>query len=59
MTAAACLENNWLKEKLMRSKTARINVANLRKFLARRKVQNVAKALKVINVFKSGAKKSR
>ena len=43
----------------MRSKTARINVANLRKFLARRKVQHVAKALKVINVFKSGAKESR
>jgi hypothetical protein len=56
MTAAASLEHSWLKEKLMRTK---INVANLRTFLARRKVQNVDKALKILNVFKSGAKESR
>lgn len=59
MTAAACLEHSWLKEKLMRRKTARIKVTNLRKFLARRKVQNIGRALKVINVFKGAARESR
>merc|ERR1711915_1103854 len=52
-------EHSWLKEKLMRRKTARIKVTNLRKFLARRKVQNVGRALKVINVLKTAARQSR
>jgi len=59
ITAIACLEHSWLKEKLMRRKTARIKVTNLRKFLARRKVQNIGRALKVINVFKGAARESR
>merc|ERR1711915_120478 len=59
MNAAACLEHSWLKEKLMRRKTARIKVTNLRKFLARRKVQNIGRALKVINVLKTAARQSR
>merc|ERR1711915_251196 len=52
-------EHSWLKEKLMRRKTARIKVTNLRKFLARRKVQNIGRALKVINVLKTAARQSR
>ena len=59
MTAAACLEHSWLKEKLMRRKTARIKVINLRRFLARRKVQNILRALRIINVFKGAARDSR
>ena len=42
--------------KLMRSETGRINVANSTMFLALRKEQSVANALKVINVFKTGGK---
>merc|ERR1719341_1741079 len=59
MTAAACLDHSWLKEKLMRRKTARIKVTNLRRFLARRKVQNIGRALRVINVLKGAARDSR
>merc|ERR1719228_1338188 len=59
MTATACLEHSWLKEKLMRKKTTRIKVTNLKKFLARRKVQNIGRALRVINVFKGAARESR
>jgi len=58
-TSLACLEHDWLKEKLMRRKTTKIKVTNLRKFLARRKVQNIGRALRVINVFKGAAKDSR
>eukprot|EP00092_Neocalanus_flemingeri_P031082 GFUD01033762.1.p1 GENE.GFUD01033762.1~~GFUD01033762.1.p1 ORF type:complete len:491 (-),score=154.57 GFUD01033762.1:268-1740(-) len=59
LTASACLDHSWLKEKLMRKKTTRIKVTNLRKFLTRRKVQNIGRALRVINVFKGAAKDSR
>merc|ERR1711936_269907 len=50
---------SWLKDKLMSKKTTRIKVTNLKKFLARRKVQNIGRALKVINVFKGAARESR
>jgi hypothetical protein len=43
----------------MKTKTAVIKVENLRKFLARRKVQNIGRALRVINVLKDAAKESR
>ena len=56
MTAAACLQHEWLRETFMRKKTTRINVKNLRKFLARRKVQNVGRALKAISILKGAGK---
>ena len=43
----------------MRRKSARIKVTNMRKFLARRKVQNIGRALRVIIVFKGAARDSR
>ena len=54
MTAAACLENSWLKEKLMRRKTAEINVSNQWE-----RCKNLAHSFKVTNVPQSGAKESR
>ena len=54
MTAAACLENSWLKEKLMRRKTAEINVSNQWE-----RCKNLGHSFKVTNVPQSGAKESR
>eukprot|EP00092_Neocalanus_flemingeri_P027777 GFUD01030152.1.p1 GENE.GFUD01030152.1~~GFUD01030152.1.p1 ORF type:complete len:385 (-),score=95.28 GFUD01030152.1:32-1030(-) len=59
MTASACLEHRWLNEKQMSGKITRIKVTNLRKYLAKRKVQNVAVVLRVTNVFKGAARDSR
>ena len=56
LTASQCLEHEWLQEKLMRKKTLRIPCSNLRKFLARRKVQNVQCALRVINAMKGAVR---
>ena len=68
LSASQCLKHEWLSETLMRKKTNKIKVSgqthiisppiyylqieNLKKFLAKRKIQNVGKALRVINVFK-------
>jgi len=59
MSAAECLEHTWLEEKEMENKTARISIENLRKFLARRKLKNVGRVLRAINVFKETARDSR
>ena len=39
-------------------RTGKIKIENLRKFLARRKLQNVGRVLRAINVLKLSAKKS-
>lgn len=57
MSAEKCLEHNWLVEGSGR--TGKINIANIRKFLARRKLQNVGRVLRAINVLKMSAKRSR
>lgn len=57
MSAEKCLEHNWLVEGSCR--TGKINIANIRKFLARRKLQNVGRVLRAINVLKMSAKRSR
>jgi hypothetical protein len=59
MSAAQCLEHSWLKEKEMASKTSKIQIENLRIFLARRKLKNVGRVLRAINVFKETARDSR
>ena len=59
MSAAECLEHSWLEEKEMASKTSKIKIENLRKFLARRKLKNVGRVLRAINVFKETARDSR
>ena len=59
MSSAECLEHTWLEEKEMENKTARISIENLRKFLARRKLKNVGRVLRAINVFKETARDSR
>ena len=59
MSAAQCLEHSWLEEKEMASKTSKIKIENLRKFLARRKLKNVGRVLRAINVFKETARDSR
>ena len=51
ISASDCLKHSWLQENVS-SKRGKIRIENLRKFLARRKVQNVGKVLKAINVFK-------
>jgi len=56
MTAEKCLEHNWLEGGSGRS--GKINIENIRKFLARRKLQNVGRVLRAINVLKLSAKKS-
>ena len=56
LSASRCLEHDWLVEKLMRKKTMRIPMSNLKKYLARRKVQNVKCALRVINAMKGAVR---
>ena len=56
MTADKCLDHNWLVEGQYR--TGKIKIENLRKFLARRKIQNIGRVLRAINVLKMSAKKS-
>ena len=58
MSASDCSKHPWLGEKDGAKKTGKIKIENLRKFLARRKVQNVGKVLKAINVFKVTARDS-
>ena len=59
MSSGECLEHTWLEEKEIENKTARISIENLRKFLARRKLKNVGRVLRAINVFKETARDSR
>ena len=59
MSAAECLEHSWLEEKERASKTSKIKIENLRIFLARRKLKNVGRVLRAINVFKETARDSR
>ena len=59
MSASECLEHSWLAEKEMPNKTSTIKIENLRIFLARRKLKNVGRVLRVINVFKETARDSR
>ena len=59
MSASECLEHSWLEEKEISNKTSKIKIENLRKFLARRKLQNVGRVLRAINVFKETARDSR
>jgi len=56
MPAEKCLNHNWLVEGQYR--TGKIKIENLRKFLARRKLQNIGRVLRAINVLKMSAKKS-
>ena len=58
MSAAECLEHSWLEEKEIASKTSKIKIENLRIFLARRKLKNVGRVLRAINVFKETARDS-
>ena len=59
MSAVECLEHGWLEEKEIASKTSKIKIENLRIFLARRKLKNVGRVLRAINVFKETARDSR
>jgi len=58
MTAGIALQHDWLKERTRRRKTCRIKIENLRKFLNRRKMQRVGKALVAISAFKEAARTS-
>jgi len=58
MTAGTALQHDWLKERTRRRKTCRIKIENLRKFLNRRKMQRVGKALVAISAFKEAARTS-
>jgi len=59
MSSSECLEHSWLEEKEIGNKTAKIKIENLRIFLARRKLKNVGRVLRAINVFKETARDSR
>jgi len=59
MSATECLEHSWLEEREMENKSTRIKIENLRKFLARRKLKNVGRVLRAINVFRETARDSR
>ena len=48
-----------MEEKEISNKTAKIKIENLRIFLARRKLKNVGRVLRAINVFKETARDSR
>merc|ERR1712038_578501 len=58
MTAGTALQHDWLKERTRRRKTCRIKIENLRKFLNRRKMQRIGKALVAISAFKEAARTS-
>ena len=58
MSAVDCTKHPWISETDAAKKSGKIKIENLRKFLARRKVQNVGKVLKAINVFKVSARDS-
>merc|ERR1711974_219758 len=58
MTAGSALQHDWLKERTRRRKTCRIKIENLRKFLNRRKMQRIGKALVAISAFKEAARTS-
>jgi len=59
MSAAECLDHSWLEENQIENKTTKIRIENLRKFLARRKLKNVGRVLRAINVFRETARESR
>jgi len=59
LTANKCLEHRWLSETCFQLHTTRISISNLKKYLSKRKVQNVRKALRVINVLKGNVRESR
>merc|ERR1719357_1134775 len=58
MTAGTALQHDWLKERTRRRKTCRIKIEKLRKFLNRRKMQRIGKALVAISAFKEAARTS-
>ena len=61
MAAAGCLKHAWLEEgdSARSRRGGKIKLENLRKFLARRKVQNVGRVLAAISVFRETARDSR
>ena len=59
MSASERLEHSGLEEREMENKSTRIKIENLRKFLARRKLKNVGRVLRAINVFRETARDSR
>ena len=59
MSSSECLGHCWLAENERNSKSGTIRIENLRKFLARRKLKNVGRVLRAINVFRETARESR